>query len=102
MTNTNIIERIAGAAPRLRTKFVAGYYLLTILTSVFILFFHDRVPFVADLVAAGLYLLATAFLYDLSQPKPKSLAALRDLSRPSKLVFHPHDRTVNRIAPRGA
>ncbi len=102
MTNTNMIERIAEAAPRLRTKFVAGYYLLTIVTSVFILFFHGRVPFVLDLVAAGFYLLVTALLYDLSQPKPKSLVVLRDVVRPRELTFRPHDRTVSRIAPRGA
>ena len=102
MTNTNMIERIAETAPRLRSKFVAGYYLLTILTSVFILFFHGRVPFVADLVAAGFYLLATILLYDLSQPKPKSLAVLRDLVRPRQLTFHSHDSPVNGIAPRGA
>ena len=101
MTNTNIIDRIAEAAPRMRTKFVAGYYLLTILTSVFILFLHGSVPFAADLVAAGFYLVATALLYDLSRPKPKSLAVLRDLMRP-RLTFHSHDGPVNRIAPRGA
>jgi len=102
MRNTNIIDRIAEATPRLRTKFVAGYYLLTILTSAFIIFFHGSVPFVVDLVAAGFYLLATAVLYDLSQLKPKSLAVLRDLLRSSRLTFHSHDSPVNRIAPRGA
>jgi len=102
MRNTNIIDRIAEATPRLRTKFVAGYYLFTILTSVFIIFFHGSVPFVVDLVAGGFYLLATAVLYDLSQLKPKSLALLRALVRPQRLTFHSHDSPVNRIAPRGA
>ena len=102
MTNPNMIERIAEATPRLRTRFVAGYYVLTILTSVFILFFHASVPFAVDLVTAGFYLLATVLLYDLSQPKPRSLRVLREFGRPRELSFHPHDRPVNRIAPRGA
>ncbi len=102
MTNTKTIERIAEAAPRLRTRFVAAYYLLTILTSVFILFFHSSVPFAVDLITAGFYLFATALLYDLSQPKPRSLTVLRGFARPRELTFHPHDRPVNRIAPRGA
>lgn len=107
MTNTNIIERIAQATPRLRTKLVVGYYLLTIVTSTFILFFRGRVAFAVDLVAAVFYLAVTALLYDLSQPRPKSfpwLTALYELAKLAlgRLHLHSHAETVDRIAPGGA
>jgi hypothetical protein len=106
MTNTNIIERIAETTRRLRTKFVAAYYLLTILTSAFILFFHGSFPFAADLTVTFFYLAATALLYDLSQPKPKSIPLIAALFYFAQLAvervrFRPHGRTAHRIAPGG-
>ena len=75
----NRTERAAQAVARLKTKFVTTYYLLTIVTSTVILFVHGRLAFAADLVAAVFYLAMTALLYDLSQPKARSLRLLAAL-----------------------
>lgn len=107
MSNAQVIERIAAATPRLRTKFVVGYYLLTIATSLFILFSHGRATFTADLLAAIFYLAVTAVLYDLSRGKHKSLPLLAALLNLAVLLlgkfnFLPHGRTAHRAAARGA
>jgi hypothetical protein len=79
MHDANYIEHTAQTTARLKTKFVAGYYLLTIVTSIVILFVHGRLAFATDLVAAVFYLAVTALLYDRSQPKPRSLRWLAAL-----------------------
>jgi len=63
-----MMERIADRLPRHRAKFVITYYLLTILTAVFVLFFHGRLAFAADLIATVFYIAMTALFYDLSKP----------------------------------
>ncbi len=63
-----MMERIAHRLPRHRAKFVIAYYLLTILTAVFVLFFHGRLAFAADLIATVFYIAMTALFYDLSKP----------------------------------
>lgn len=55
-------------ATRYRSRFVALYYLLTILMGAFILFFHGRVALTADIIATICYLALTALFYDLSRP----------------------------------
>lgn len=65
---TTLIARISEASPELKAKFVLVYYLLTVLTGAFILFFHGRLAFEADLLVAIFYLIATAVLYQLSKP----------------------------------
>jgi hypothetical protein len=67
MSTAEMIRRIAQAPPRLRNKFVGGYYLLTVLTGIFILWFHGKLAFVADFVVALFYLAVTALFYDLSR-----------------------------------
>jgi len=62
------MERIADGLPRHRAKFVIAYYLLTILAGVFVLFFHGRLAFAADLIATVFYVAMTALFYDLSKP----------------------------------
>jgi hypothetical protein len=54
---------MTSASPRLRARFVGAYYLLTIATGAFILFFQGRMAFMADLLVGISYLAATAFLY---------------------------------------
>ena len=76
MTDANCIEPTAQAAARRKTKFVAGYYLITIVTSTVILFVHGRLALAADFLAAVFYLAMTALLYDLSRPKART-AGLR-------------------------
>ena len=94
MSNAEMMERIAKTAPRFRARFVVSYYLLTILTGVFLLFFHGRFAFAADLMASVCYLAVTALFYDLSKPVNRSLfllAAFFNLvaRAPGKLSFHP-------------
>jgi hypothetical protein len=64
---STLLARISAASPRLRGKFVAVYYLLTIMTGAFILFFHGRLAFAADVLVAIFYLLVTAVLYAAEQ-----------------------------------
>jgi hypothetical protein len=66
MNNANGIEHTAQSAAHLKTNFVVGYYLLTIVTSTIILFAHGKLAFAADLFAGLFYLAVTAVLYDLS------------------------------------
>ena len=54
-------------ATRFRTRFVSAYYLLTTLMGVFVLFFHGRLAFTADIIATVFYVAATALFYDLSK-----------------------------------
>lgn len=65
---STLIARISGASPQLRVKFVGLYYLLTILTGAFILLFRGRLAFMADVLVAIAYFIATAALYELSKP----------------------------------
>jgi len=48
-------------------RFVALYYVLTIALGAFVLLFHGRLAFAADLVAVAFYLAMTAFFYDFSK-----------------------------------
>ncbi len=103
MSNAEMMERLAMASPRLRARFVASYYLLTILTGAFLLFFHGRLAFAADVIASVCYLAVTALFYDLSKPVNRSLfllAALFNLVARAlgKLSFH----ASGRIADSGA
>ena len=53
---------------RFRGRFVALYYLLTILMGAFVLLFHGRAALTADVIATVFYLALTALFYDLSKP----------------------------------
>ena len=62
--STHEITRAMTTEPsRRRARFVGAYYLLTIATGAFILFFQGRMAFVADVLVGVSYLAATAFLY---------------------------------------
>lgn len=63
-------QGLARTAIRHRSKFVGIYYLLTIFMGTFVLFFHGRQAFAADLVATTFFLALTAFFYGLSRPIP--------------------------------
>ena len=54
-------------ATRYRGRFVAVYYLLTILMGAFVLLFHGRAALAADVIATVFYLALTALFYDLSK-----------------------------------
>jgi len=104
MSNAEMMERITKTAPRFRARFVVSYYLLTILTGSFLLFFHGRLAFAADLVASVCYLAVTALFYELSKPVNRSLfliAALFNLvvRALGKLSFHSSQRIADSGAP---
>jgi len=104
MSNVEMMERIAKTAPRLRARFVVFYYLLTMLTGSFLLFFHGRLAFAADLIASLCYLAVTALFYDLSRPASRSFfffAAFFDLAAWAlgKLGVHPSGRNTDSQAP---
>jgi hypothetical protein len=63
MSTAEMIERIGDVSPRLRARFVGVYYVLTILTGAFILFFRGRLVFVADVIVTVFYIAATVLLY---------------------------------------
>lgn len=69
MSATPMMQRIS-EAPRLKDslkdRLVGIYYLLTILTGVFVLFFRGRSAFAVDLIVGISYIAVTAFFYVLS------------------------------------
>jgi len=66
MTTTETTRRIAVAAPRHRGKLIGAYYLLTILTGLFVLFYPGKLAFAADLIATVFYVAMTVLFYELS------------------------------------
>jgi hypothetical protein len=67
MSTNEITKQIAEASPRLMSRFVAAYYLLTIMAGSFVLFFHSKSAFAIDLVAVVFYVALTAALHALSK-----------------------------------
>jgi hypothetical protein len=72
MSTVQISKQISGTSPRVGSKFIGAYYLLTISTGAFVLFFHGRLAFAVDLVVGVSYLAVTALLYVLSASAHKS------------------------------
>jgi len=66
MSTADITKRIPEASPRAGSKVIVAYYLLTIFTGAFVLFFHGRLAFTLDLVVGAVDLATTAFLYGIS------------------------------------
>ena len=64
-------KRISDSKPRLDSRIIAAYYLLTILTGAFVLVFHERFGFTVDLLIGIFYLVVTAFLYGISASEKK-------------------------------
>ena len=77
MTTHKITRAMTPEPSRLRARFVGVYYLFTIATGAFVLFFHGRIAFVADLFVGIVYLGVTAFLYGWSASGNKGAARLR-------------------------
>ena len=68
MSTAEIMERIGETPPKLKTRLVGFYYLLTISTGLFVLLFRGKLAFTADLVAAAFCIAATVLLYVISKP----------------------------------
>jgi len=66
MSTAALSKQISEPKPRIAPSIVGAYYLLTILTGAFVLVFHGRLAFAADLLVGVFYLVVTAFLYGVS------------------------------------
>ena len=67
MSTAQMTGRTSEATLRLKSKLVVIYYLLTILTGAFVLFFHGRVALAVDLIVSVFYIGVTALFYILSK-----------------------------------
>jgi hypoxanthine-guanine phosphoribosyltransferase len=76
MSTVEITKHMAEKPARSTSKFVGAYYLLTILTGAFLLFFHGRLAFAVDLFVGVFYLVVTAFLYGVSGSRDKTTTRL--------------------------
>jgi hypothetical protein len=72
MSTFEITKQLAEKPARSTSKFVAAYYLLTIVTGAFLLFFDGRLAFAVDLFVGVFYLVVTAFLYGVSASDDKT------------------------------
>jgi len=72
MSTAEVTKPIPEASTNGGSRFVAVYYLLTILTGAFVLLFHGRLAFAVDLFVGTLYLVVTAFLYGMSASARRS------------------------------
>lgn len=63
MSTAALSKQISNGKPRVGSRIIGAYYLLTILTGAFVMVFQGRLAFAADLVIGILYLVVTAFLY---------------------------------------
>ena len=66
MSTAALSKPISDSKPRVGSRIIGAYYLLTILTGAFVLLFHGRFAFAVDLLIGIVYLVVTAFLYGLS------------------------------------
>ena len=66
MSTAALNKQISERKPRVDSRIVGAYYLLTILTGAFVLVFQGRLAFAADVLVGVFYLVVTAFLYGLS------------------------------------
>jgi len=66
MSTAALTKQISDNKPRVDSRIIGVYYLLTILTGAFVLIFHGRLAFAVDLLIGIFYLVVTAFLYGLS------------------------------------
>jgi intracellular septation protein A len=76
MTAAVMMERIAGASPRLKAKIAGVFYLITFLTGGLALFIHGRLGFAAGLVAGACYIAVTLLSYFIFKPVNRSLSLL--------------------------
>jgi len=67
MSTFEITKQTTETSPRSRTKVVIAYYVMSVVTGVFLFFFHDRLGSTAEVASAVLYLATTAWLYSVSR-----------------------------------
>ncbi len=71
MGTAALSKQISEAKSGVGSRSIGAYYLVTILTGAFVLLFHGRFAFAADVFVGIVYLTVTAFLYGLSASKTK-------------------------------
>lgn len=72
MSTAALTKQISDGKPRVGSRIIGAYYLLTILTGAFVLVFNGRLAFAVDLLVGVFYLVVTAFLYSLSASVKKN------------------------------
>jgi hypothetical protein len=77
MSTAALSKPISDSKPRVGSKMIGAYYLLTILTGAFVLAFYGRLAFVVDLLIGTFYVVVTAFLYGLSASANKDNGSSR-------------------------
>ena len=83
-----MMERIAGASPRLKAGIAGVFYLLAVLTAAFAeSFVRGRLLYAAGLVPVASFVVVTLLLYQLFKPVNRSLALLAALSNLVGLTF---------------
>lgn len=65
MSTAEITKRITHGSPRGQDFLIGFYYLLTVLTGIFVLFFHGRLAFAVDLSVSAFYIAVTALVHGL-------------------------------------
>jgi threonine/homoserine/homoserine lactone efflux protein len=71
MSTATLTKQISESKTRVGSRVIGAYYLLTVLTGVFVLVFHGRFAFTVDLLLGTFYLVVTAFLYGRSASRNK-------------------------------
>ena len=72
MSTAAFTKQISDDKPRVDSRIIGAYYLLTILTGAFVLVFQGRLAFAVDLLIGIFYLVVTAFFYGLSASANKT------------------------------
>jgi hypothetical protein len=67
MSAAETTERIAEASPRSKARITTVFYLLTVLTGVFILWFGGSLGVIADIAGTAFYIAVIALFYALSK-----------------------------------
>ncbi len=75
MSTTAFSKQLSEPKPRIDSRIIGAYYLLTVLTGAFLLLFQGRLAFAVDLLLGIFYLVVTAFLYGVSASANKSRRA---------------------------
>lgn len=66
MSTAKTIGQVGETTP-VKTRFVGAYYVLTLATCAFVLFFHGKLAFTADVITGIFFVGMTAYMYGLSR-----------------------------------
>jgi VIT1/CCC1 family predicted Fe2+/Mn2+ transporter len=69
MRTTELMRQSGRASANPKAMFSGAYYMLTLLTCVFVFYFHGQLAFAADLFVTIFYLAVTALFYGWSKQR---------------------------------